>query len=389
VRAWHTAIPLLILTSCFFDRSGLEADPLPEAAPPGDAAARDAVADGPSGDVDVRTDGRKPSVWAYRKRITVDAKMVKGPLSDFPLLVLIRGDAELAAGARPDGRDLSFRSIDGSQRHPHEVESYDGAGGTLVAWVKVPALSPSAGAELYLYYGNPSPPNPPPLSQVWSSGYAGVWHLTGTMVRDSSASKHAASVAGAVAEVAGVIGSGRRFDGKSTTWITLGDGPLQSNAPFTIELWFHPSKAQSSWIGLATKGRATDKEWVGLYLKPDKLLSLGWSWKPPGAGNMDSTATKPAAKEWHHAAATFDGTLARLYYNGLLDGNSPKGQGYNKLDGPLTLGTDRFDGNPSLDGVIDEVRLSTVERSVEWIATQYANQSDPTTHVKIGKQEAL
>lgn len=393
MRLWLATIPLLGATACVFDRSGLVADPAVEAAPPGDAAADGATVDGEAfGDgVDdiTRLDG-KPGAWTHRKRVTVDAKMVKGQLlQDFPLLLVVKGDAELAAGARPDGRDLSFCSIDGSQRYPHETEVYDGKSGALVAWVRLPELSPTAGAELHLYYGNPSPPSLPQVSQVWSSGYSGVWHLTGTMVRDSSASKHAATVTGTVTEAPGVFGSGRQFDAKPTSWIALGDGPLQSNAPFTLELWFRPEKAQSSWIGMVTKGRSANQEWVGLYLKPDKLLSVGWSWKAPGNGNMDSKSTKPAPGAWHHAAAIFDGTLARLYYNGVQDGNSPKSQGYNKLDGPLTLGTDRFDGNPSLDGVIDEVRLSTVVRSAGWLATQYANQSDPAAYITVGKQEAL
>lgn len=374
----------LLALSCSFDRSGLPVDPAPDGAAPDDGpTAFEARVDGePPADIMADTG---PPVWQFRKRVTVDAKMVTGHHQNFPLLVMVQGDTELATGARTDGRDIHFRAIDDSGRYAYEIEHYNS--GNLAAWVKLPELSESANAELYLYYGNASATGAPAAGKVWTSDYAGVWHLTGNTVRDSSDAGHTATVAGGVTEVPGIIGGGRQFDTAATTHIALGDPSLQSNAPFTIELWFRPNKTQADWIGLATKGRATDQEWAGLWLKPDKLLTLGWGWNPPGAGNMDSKSTKPAAGAWHHAAAVFDGTLARLYYNGLQDGNSPKGQAYNKLDGPLVLGTDLFGGNPSFDGVIDEVRLSTVARSAAWIATQHANQLAPTTHVKIGQQE--
>ena len=37
------------------------------------------------------------------------------------------------------------------------------------------------------------------------------------------------------------------------------------------------------------------------------------------------------------------------------------------------------DGDRAYDGVIDEVRVSSMSRSASWFATEYRNQSDPTT----------
>ena len=87
--------------------------------------------------------------------------MVSGSadLTDFPLLITLTDvDLKDAAHAghvgQADGGDLLFTSADGTTQLDHEIESYDPATGTLVAWVKVPTLSPATDTVLYLYYGN-------------------------------------------------------------------------------------------------------------------------------------------------------------------------------------------------------------------------------------------
>lgn len=93
--------------------------------------------------------------WAYRKSILVDAGLVSGDLTAYPLLVQI-SDAQLGAGATVDGRDLVFTADDGVTRLDHLVESWDQGSGALSAWVLVPTLSSSVDTELFVYYGNPS-----------------------------------------------------------------------------------------------------------------------------------------------------------------------------------------------------------------------------------------
>jgi hypothetical protein len=41
------------------------------------------------------------------------------------------------------------------------------------------------------------------------------------------------------------------------------------------------------------------------------------------------------------------------------------------------------------NGMIDEVRLSNVARSADWIATDYANQNAPSTFHTLGAEEVL
>ena len=125
--------------------------------------------------------------FLYRKAITIDDTKVSpcsSNITDFPVLISITGDANLktvANGghvANSNGYDIVFRASNGLTALDHEVESYDGTAGTLVAWVKVPTLSYTADTTIYIYYGNSGissdQSNP---TGVWDANFKGVWHL--------------------------------------------------------------------------------------------------------------------------------------------------------------------------------------------------------------------
>ncbi len=117
--------------------------------------------------------------WAYRKAITIDHTKVAGgaDLSDFPVLINLGSDAQLAAGAQADGDDILLTSADGTTKLDHEIETYVTASGEFMAWVRVPTLSASLDTVLYLYYGNAGAANQENSGGVWDSDYQGVWHL--------------------------------------------------------------------------------------------------------------------------------------------------------------------------------------------------------------------
>jgi hypothetical protein len=54
----------------------------------------------------------------------------------------------------------------------------------------------------------------------------------------------------------------------------------------------------------------------------------------------------------------------------------------------LTLG-DIADGNFGLNGTLDEVRISNIARSANWITTEYNNQSAPSSFYALGAQQSV
>ena len=87
------------------------------------------------------------SAWSHRKSITINHSKVVTSHINFPILIQINNDADLAASAQIDFDDILFTDDTVSwstgysyQRLAHEIESYDKTNGNLTAWVNVTSL---------------------------------------------------------------------------------------------------------------------------------------------------------------------------------------------------------------------------------------------------------
>ena len=92
--------------------------------------------------------------WAYRKTITVNSAQVPSTQTNFPMLVSLPSDADLAAHALSNGYDIVFTDSSGTSVLNYERELFNPSTGQLIAWVNVPSLS--NGAVIYVYFGNSS-----------------------------------------------------------------------------------------------------------------------------------------------------------------------------------------------------------------------------------------
>jgi flagellin-like protein len=319
-----------------------------------------------------------PCSWNYRKKITIDKTKVSGttPLSDFPVLVSLT--LENPAHVQPNGNDFVFTSSDGTTKLSHEIESYNSGTGALVAWVKVPWLTSASNTDLYLYYGNASTSSQQDPHATWSNGYQEVWHLNESSgnVQDSTMAGYTGTVSGSVNRIApGKISSAVEFLGPSTvTYLTLNDGDLGNNAPFTVSAWFYLDNPTAS-SGIVTKGRETGHDWIGLWANESKGFTFGWDSGPGKGGNVSGSVL--ANHIWYYGVGTFDGLDRRLYLNGSLNGG-PKNGNYAGITGsPTSVANDRKDASANtFDGTIDEIRISNVARSADWIKTEYNNQNN-------------
>jgi hypothetical protein len=360
-----------------------------EATVAGDAAESfDGDGDGDGG-VDAPTDP------AGRTRtLTVDATRVTGgPHIDFPLLVsLTLPDlAGVAAGGDvvdPAGNDIGFFS--GVTRLAHEIELYDSTIGTLVAWVRLPALA--GGEVIELRYGDPAATtNRQDAPAVWSGGYAGVWHL-GANLDDSRQGSPAAN--GGTTVVAGQIASARAFDGNNDS-VDGGAGIAIANifnGGGTVEVWLFANSG-----GEAGFGRILDKGQYAIGMCDgngvnDSLL-VGRTFSVNATNWCTNTNTMPQ-NAWVHVAIVYDDTNTTndptVYIDGVVRAvgqlGNPQGAPRDDSGDSIQIGN-RQQGDRAFDGNLDELRLSPVARSAAYVTTTLANQRDPGAFVMVGPEQ--
>ncbi|HWR27944.1 MAG TPA: DUF2341 domain-containing protein, partial [Candidatus Thermoplasmatota archaeon] len=180
--------------------------------------------------------------WTFRKEIIIDNTQVAGPLTNFPVLINLNSDYDLATHVQDDGDDLVFTDHARNILY-HEIELFNGTTGQLVAWVNVTSLSSTSPTLLYLYYGNPAVSSQQNPTGVWKSNYLTVHHLeeTSGALSDSTSYHHNGTPYGGLQQnITGIIDGADRFDGVND-YIDLGATPDFNKQDLTISAWVKSS----------------------------------------------------------------------------------------------------------------------------------------------------
>lgn len=191
------------------------------------------------------------------------------------------------------------------------------------------------------------------------AGLAAHWALddaTGTTVADASGNQNLGRLVKPQAWVAGKLGKALQFDG-------LGDrvdggiaGMPAFEVPHTIAFWLrYPEIPTEPEVAVALSNRPNGV-FIGFHRLSGTVVKLGvW--------NCDATAFSvgcepPQAQRWHHLAHVFDGSVHRLYVDGLLVASSSvpaqRGQPTAIMLGGLTW---NVPSSEHFRGELDDVRI--------------------------------
>lgn len=231
--------------------------------------------------------------YGFQKRILITNLSPADPatpLNDFPVLITF-SNATWLDNVLSDGGDITFAGVNGSQLF-HEIEQFDHASKTLVAWVCLPTFTNNT--QIYMYWKNAGTPTfsgsntleradtthtslvTPSISQrTWDTNFVMVWHLanqTGSPLDSSRYANHATSVGGNAYRGSNGIGnSSGYFSICTNSWAygvnigirctTVGNpvspsmGAWLSNVGlYTMSVWFKHMTyiSNSTYLGLDT-----------------------------------------------------------------------------------------------------------------------------------------
>jgi hypothetical protein len=334
--------------------------------------------------------------WPYRKSVTIDHTQVASPgQSSFPVLISIASDPDLSAHARTTGNDILFTSSGGTTKIPHEIESY--SSGSLVAWVSVPTLSSTTDTVLYLYYGNStgtaSQQNP---TALWTN-YGAVWHMKETnggsgAIKDSTSyGNNGTGLGGPTLGAAGKIGNAIDFDGLNDVMYVENSGSTSSldytSGPFTISAWIY---RRNTDVHIAGKRDGNADQYQFAISPSGRLLFTANNDNKEG---LSGEVTIPST--WNYGVVVVNASnYPEFYLNGTheqwVDSSGTRPYSFPHRNVNFSIGA-RWATFPATgarySGLIDEVRVSNVDRSVQWIATEYNNQRRPSTFSSVGNEE--
>ena len=340
--------------------------------------------------------------WANRIQIRIDSTKIDADLADFPVAI------HLGSAAGINGVDLTaifdelgannlklaVATAAGAQCYV-EIDTWDETAETAVLHTKIPTVYAGRDTIFYLYYDADKADNSSYVGVtgsasgqgVWDASFLAVYHMSqdptggAGCIKDSTASGLDATPAGTMTAedlVAATCGKGADFDGNDDYYLVADCAALDTaTSPATWEAimlgdsdW---TPAQHDYHGIVTKGYAWASGHPGLRIYERDTtgttrLEFG-STTTVVANSFANGTAKHIAGVAHSAANDqifIDGVEVASYDDQAQTVFAANSYG-------LRIGDIYPNSGDYLNynGIIDEVRISTTDRSAAWLKATY------------------
>ena len=314
-----------------------------------------------------------PNGYNYRRAITIaHTKVSNTDQANFPVVVSSTFSylATTSNGGNvtsASGYDIIFTSDSaGSSTLAFERENYNPATGAATFWVKIPTLSHTSDTVFYMFYGNSSvTTDQSNKTGVWDSNYALVYHLSenaaNTTVSDSTANANtgANSANTSTKTTAGQIANALTYASTSSDTTTIADSAsLRITGAVSFEGWIQTTSTNATNLWRSYQNSSPYSGYgIGYSIGGAGKMSY-WS-SAHGSWVISNTAVNDGA--WHHVVVTVSSSGGVSFYrDGVADGT----QGSSV---PAAYTGARTVGDAGFTGAVDELRISNVARSADWV----------------------
>lgn len=274
---------------------------------------------------------------------------------------------------------------------PYEVELVNIITGEIIVWVNVTTVNDLE--FIQLTFGKPSATDGSNSGAVYDANYKGVYHLNQTTfgvgdIIDSTSNGNdgdGVETTGSLASVVGQIGQAIRF-GTSVgdrTAIDLGGNVMPTMATVgTVSMWASINNlAAGTDFQMYFSMRGTNT-WEVFYQKSDDTIQFryGDSGEELILSNASTIISDGVKHYYSFCWNQPDGTV-RMYIDAVLVASKTVTPWTLPIaDNGVNLGNiETVISVTNLIGFEDESRFSNIERSIDWINTEFNNQNDNNT----------
>ncbi|MDB5050109.1 MAG: repeat-associated core protein [Fibrobacteres bacterium] len=352
--------------------------------------------------------------WAYASQVfintTSNGANVTNNVTKFPLLVRFNSGNFQFNQAKPNGEDIRFSKADGTPLS-YEIEQWDTVSSTAAIWVKVDTVFGNNSSQyVNMHWGNSDAPTHSAPSVVFKSGttsggnsYKGVWHLNdnaaNSNVTDALGTNTGTFKNGASSDntsnhsTTGNIGRGLDLDGTDDFFT---HGLQLPKTAGTISHWLKPDQVRTMVAYYESNGTTANYNGYGV---PADVLeinlgigSISTNWQltyQDGSSEQNATSGTPSTSAWTHVAMTWNRSGSGiLYVNGAQVASVVlSGVTFTSKTATVKQLGKVGDGTASRywDGKIDELEVSDVARSADWLKLSYETQKSGSTVVLVGE----
>lgn len=284
-----------------------------------------------------------------------------------------------------------------------EIDNWDVENNQIDMWVNIPEISSTEDTTLRFYFDSNNEKNVEyvgnvnsvPGQKVWDKDYVAVYHMNNddNILRDSTKNRFHISLTGGLVDESGLISKSILFNGVSDFGSASDEVIEMTQNGFTYEASVK-KESQSSSIGSILSAGQT-----GVDFGP--LLSIGQDSGEIRFGTASDyiSGGDIIGDSFVNIAASFDGTSIdssglSIYASG--EEVSPTETGtfssFGMSSEQFTIGADSDDGmyGGFIEASIDEVRISKIERSSDWISmTNKSNNDMLITHAPVETGELV
>lgn len=327
--------------------------------------------------------------FSKRKEIKYGAEIPGENLTGFPKLFVISGDSDIAAELAGGG-GIAVTEADETTEVPFGLyPSSDPASGDLILRAKFDLLTAASVGDTigWLYYDSAETTVEDKAGTV-DNGYVLFMPLeedpsgSAPQMLDWVSETNVGTSAGSMTSgdlVAGQVGSGIEFDGTNDGITSSSFTALTTSA--TVECILKASAAADFAIPVTlngfpwSQGSRTGGANTGISIYANSVSKTANL-----TGVYDDT--------FHQIAGTYDGSNLRAYMDGTLQDTEPA-TGDLTFFGtlPTTLQLGRLNGGNWFPGVVDEVRVSDVVRTADWLAYAYEDDFNNADTFTLGAEE--